>query len=86
VRWPGSTTSASGATSTARRPCPRDEDVSRYPALFEEFGSRGYGDEDLRRIAGRNVLRVMREAERIGARLRTERPPSKATIEKPDGV
>jgi membrane dipeptidase len=44
------------------------EDVSRYPALIEELGSRGYRDEDLMKIAGGNVLRVMREVERIGTR------------------
>jgi membrane dipeptidase len=57
------------------------EDVSRYPALFEGLGGRGYDGEDLMKIAGQNVLRVMREAERTGGRLRRERPPSKATIE-----
>jgi membrane dipeptidase len=41
------------------------EDVSRYPALFDELADRGYADEDLRAIAGRNVLRVMRAAERV---------------------
>jgi membrane dipeptidase len=59
----------------------RLEDVSRYPALFEELASRGYRDEDLMKIAGRNVLRVMREVEQTGARLRVEPPPSKVTIE-----
>lgn len=43
------------------------EDVSRYPALFAELARRGYTDDDLRKIAGRNVLRVMREAERVAA-------------------
>jgi membrane dipeptidase len=62
------------------------EDVSCYPALFEELASRGYRDEDLMKIAGRNVVRVMREAERTEGRLRAERPPSKATIEELDGA
>jgi membrane dipeptidase len=56
------------------------EDVSRYPALFEELANRGHGDKDLMKIAGRNVLRVMREAERTAARLRAERSPSNETI------
>ena len=43
------------------------EDVSRYPALFAELATRGYGDDDLVKIAGRNVLRVMRDAERVAA-------------------
>jgi membrane dipeptidase len=62
------------------------EDVSRYPALFEELASRGYRHEDLMQIVGRNLLRVMREAERAEARLRGERPPSKATIEELDAA
>jgi membrane dipeptidase len=62
------------------------EDVSGYPALFEELASCGYGDGDLAKVAGRNVLRVMREAERMAARLRAERSPSKATIEHLDGA
>lgn len=45
------------------------EDVSRYPALFAELADRGYSDDDLRKIAGRNVLRLMRAAERVSAEL-----------------
>ncbi len=41
------------------------EDVSRYPALFAQLAARGYSDDDLAKVAGRNVLRVMRAAERI---------------------
>jgi membrane dipeptidase len=61
------------------------ENVSRYPALFEELARRGYPDEDLMKIAGRNLLRVMRDVERTGARQRAEHPRSKATIEELDG-
>jgi membrane dipeptidase len=39
------------------------EDVSKYPALFAELRSRGYRDDELRAIAGRNVLRVFHDAE-----------------------
>ena len=60
------------------------EDVSRYPVLFEELASRGHGDEDLKKIAGRNLLRVMREGERARMRLRAERSPSTVTIEELD--
>jgi membrane dipeptidase len=60
------------------------EDVACYPALFDELASRDYRDEDLMKVAGRNVLRVMPDVEQTGARLRTERPPSKATIEELD--
>ncbi len=44
------------------------EDVSKYPDLFAELLRRGYSPEDLKKIAGGNVLRVMREVEAIAAR------------------
>lgn len=40
-------------------------DVSCYPALFSELAARGYDDDALRKIAGRNLLRVMRAAEGV---------------------
>jgi membrane dipeptidase len=55
------------------------EDVSKYPALFAELADRGYTDGDLVKIAGRNVLRVMREAERVAVRSRSEEPSPTAT-------
>jgi membrane dipeptidase len=48
-------------------------DVSTYPLVFEELRARGYSDDDLRSIAGGNVLRVMRSAEAVAERLRRER-------------
>jgi membrane dipeptidase len=39
-------------------------DVSCFPALFAELLGRGWSEEDCGRLAGGNVLRVMREAER----------------------
>jgi membrane dipeptidase len=61
------------------------EDVSTYPALFAELARRGWSDADLRKLAGDNVMRVWREAERIAGRLRQQRPASTATIEALDG-
>lgn len=61
------------------------EDVSTYPALFAELSRRGWSDEDLMKLAGENLLRVMREAERTARRLQRERPPSTKTIEELDG-
>ncbi len=56
------------------------EDVSGYPNLFAELIRRGWTDGDLARLAGGNVLRVMREAEGVAARLRRAgRQPSLAT-------
>jgi membrane dipeptidase len=43
------------------------EDVSTYPALFAELADRGYADADLVKIAGGNVLRLMRAAEQVAA-------------------
>jgi len=44
------------------------EDVSTYPLLIAELLRRGYTDEDIRKIASRNVLRVLRGAEVAAAR------------------
>jgi membrane dipeptidase len=60
------------------------EDVSKYPALTAELLKRGYSDNDVKKILGLNVLRVMRRAEEIAARLQREREPSTATIEQLD--
>jgi membrane dipeptidase len=62
------------------------EDVSTYPALTAELLKRGYSDADVKKILGLNVLRAMRRAEDVAARLQKEREPSTATIEKLDGV
>jgi len=42
------------------------EDVSTFPMLIAELLRRGYTDDDVRKIASRNVLRVMRAAEARG--------------------
>jgi membrane dipeptidase len=60
------------------------EDVSKYPALFAELMRRGWSDAELRKLAGENVLRVMRGAEQVARRLLAERPASTATIEQLD--
>jgi membrane dipeptidase len=52
------------------------EDVSKYPALTAELLKRGYKDEDVRKILGLNILRAMREAERVSKKLQSERGPS----------
>jgi len=61
------------------------EDVSTYPALFVELVDRGWSDDDLRKLAGENLLRVMREVESTARHLQRERPPSTRTIEEMDG-
>jgi len=61
------------------------EDVSTYPALTAELLKRGYTDDDVKKVLGLNVLRVMRQAEKVAAGLQKTRQPSTATIEKLDG-
>jgi membrane dipeptidase len=45
------------------------EDVSTYPLLIGELLRRGYSDEDVKKIAGRNILRVMKAVETNAAKL-----------------
>ena len=52
------------------------DDVSTFPALFGELLRRGYSEADLRKIAGENVLRAMKQMESVAARLQRERAPS----------
>ncbi|HYU54297.1 MAG TPA: dipeptidase [Gemmatimonadaceae bacterium] len=48
------------------------EDVSTFPALFAELARRGWSDEDLRKLAGENFLRVFAQAEAVAKRLQRE--------------
>jgi membrane dipeptidase len=56
------------------------EDVSKYPYLTAELLKRGYEDDDIKKILGLNILRVMRQAERVSAELQKKRGPSTALI------
>ncbi len=62
------------------------EDVSGFPRLFAALICNGWSDEDLRKLAGQNLLRAMRKAEQVAQALQKQRPPSHATIEQLDGV
>jgi membrane dipeptidase len=44
------------------------EDVSCYPALLAELMRRGYTQQDIKKLAGLNLLRVFREVEEVSAR------------------
>jgi membrane dipeptidase len=48
--------------------------VSGYPLLFAELIRRGWSDANLARLAGGNILRVMRRAEAVAASMRNEPP------------
>jgi membrane dipeptidase len=61
------------------------EDVSKYPALTAELLRRGWTENDVKKALGLNILRVMRRAEEVAARLQKQRGPSTATIEVLDG-
>jgi membrane dipeptidase len=60
------------------------EDVSHYPALVDELLSRGWSQDDCARLAGGNLLRVMRETEAASRVLAARRSPSLARIEELD--
>ena len=62
------------------------EDVSKYPDLTAELLRRGYTEQDIKKILGLNILRVMRGAEQVSATLHKKRGPSTATIEMLDKV
>lgn len=56
------------------------EDVTGYPRLFATLADRGWSDADLAKLAGRNVLRVLRDAEATAGELRQKRAPSLARL------
>ena len=60
-------------------------DVSCYPALLAELLGRGWTEEDCAKLAGGNILRVMREAAGSGPGAVGAAAPSTARIEDLDG-
>ncbi len=57
------------------------EEVSGFPRLFAALICRGWSEEDLSKLAGQNLLRVMRQVEAVSGQLQQETSPSNATIE-----
>jgi len=57
------------------------ENVSGYPTLLVELMRRGWSREDIAKVAGLNILRVMREAEAVAAELQKTEPPFEARID-----
>ncbi|MGB8715087.1 MAG: dipeptidase [Rhodanobacteraceae bacterium] len=60
--------------------------VDKYPALLMELARRGWTDEELAAVAGRNMLRVMRQAQSVAKRLQSEEAPSHATLKTNDAA
>ncbi len=50
------------------------EDVSKLPALVRELARRGYSEDDLVKILGGNLLRVMRQVEQVSRQNQAGRP------------
>ena len=57
------------------------EDVSGYPVLLVELMRRGWSREDIAKVAGLNILRVMRDAEKIAADLQKSELPFEVRID-----
>ncbi|GGF99866.1 membrane dipeptidase [Rhodococcoides trifolii] len=54
-------------------PMPEDlEDVSRYPMLFAALAGRGWSETELDKLAGANILRVLRAAEGVADAFSTD--------------
>jgi membrane dipeptidase len=47
------------------------EDVSKLPDLVRELARRGYSEQDLKKILGGNVLRLMRQVEGVSREMRS---------------
>ena len=62
------------------------DDVSTFPRLTAELLRRGYSNADAKKVIGQNLLRVLRQAERVAARLQRERGPSTATLAQLDSA
>ena len=56
------------------------DSVAGYPLVFAELIRRGWTDDNLAKLAGGNVLRVLRRAEAVAASMK-DVPPSMATLD-----
>lgn len=60
------------------------EDVSKYPDLFQELQNRGWTDEELKKLAGLNLIRVFRDVEQISRTLQETVLPGEEIIPESD--
>jgi membrane dipeptidase len=56
------------------------EDASKYPALFIELARRGWSQQDLEKLASRNMLRILKAAEGYAATQRSTPPLENPTF------
>jgi membrane dipeptidase len=62
------------------------EDVTGYPRLLTALAERGWSQDELAKLAHRNIVRVLRDAEAVAREQQQRRVPSTASIEELDGV
>ncbi|KAK3701065.1 hypothetical protein LTR37_015627 [Vermiconidia calcicola] len=51
------------------------EDISKFPDLIDALLDKGVSEEDAGKVAGRNLLRVWHEVDKVAARLQKEMEP-----------
>lgn len=56
------------------------DSVAKYPELFKELARRGWTDAELGKLAGGNLLRVLRAAAVVAKSLQAAEPPASATM------
>jgi membrane dipeptidase len=49
------------------------EDASKLPDLVRELARRGYSEDDMVKILGGNILRVMRQVEEVSRKIPSEK-------------
>ncbi|KAF2212587.1 hypothetical protein CERZMDRAFT_111692 [Cercospora zeae-maydis SCOH1-5] len=62
------------------------EDVSKFPDLIDLLLSKGVSEKDAAKVAGRNLLRVWHEADRVAAKLQKEIDPAEDDLRRKKSV
>lgn len=62
------------------------ESVADYPKLLSELLRRGVTEQQVRKLAGLNLIRVMQKAEAVAVQLQSEKQASDARIEELDAA
>jgi membrane dipeptidase len=60
------------------------EDVSTYPALITELLRRGWSEADCAKLACRNIVRVLHDAEAAASAISARRGPSRSRLDDPN--